>query len=63
MENEPEGIKKIYEAINKKIRSGLQHGFFSYVIKGEVKNGKHHVTLEAGKNYKFTIPSDELKEK
>lgn len=43
------------------IVDGLKHGFFDCSIACETANtGKRHVTIRAGKSYRFTIPEAEL---
>lgn len=55
-------IQKFLGRIKQEILSGLRHGFFEYSVKGEIKNGKRHVTLKAGKNHKFTINPEDIQE-
>lgn len=61
MENKSE-IQKLCERIKLETMSGLKHGFFDFSLTGEIKNGKRHVTLKAGKNHKFTIAPEDIQE-
>lgn len=61
MEDKSES-QKLWERIKQEVISGLRHGFFDYSLTGEVKNGKRHVTLKAGKNHKFTIAPEDIQE-
>ena len=61
LENKSE-IQNLWERIKQEIMSGLQHGFFDFSLTGEIKNGKRHVTLKAGKNHKFTIAPEDIQE-
>ena len=61
LENKSE-IQKLWGRIKQEVTSGLRHGFFDYSLTGEVKNGKRHVTLKAGKNHKFTISPEDIQE-
>ena len=47
--------------LTSELREGLRHGFFRFSVTSEIGHGgKRHVVLEAGKEYKFTIPKEEL---
>lgn len=59
---ERQEIQKLWDRITQEVKSGLRHGFFDYSLTGEVKNGKRHVTLKAGKNHKFTIAPEDIQE-
>lgn len=61
MESKTE-VQKLLERMKQEIMSGLRHGFFDFSLTGEFKQGKHHVTLKAGKNHKFTIAPEDIQE-
>lgn len=61
MEDKSE-LQKLWERINLETMSGLKHGFFDFSLTGEIKNGKRHVMLKAGKNHKFTIAPEDIQE-
>ena len=61
MENKSE-IQELWRRIKQEVISGLRHGFFDYSLTGEVKNGKRHVTLKAGKNHRFKIEPEDMKD-
>ncbi len=49
--------------IHMEIVGGLQHGFFSFKVTGEIINGKKRkVIVEAGKKYQFVIPEEDVAE-
>lgn len=54
-------LEPVYERLNKEILSGVQHGFFEFLVCGEIKNGKQNITLKAGKSYRYVIPLDNKK--
>ena len=55
-------LQKLWERMKQETMSGLKHGFFDYSLTGEIKNGKRHVTLKAGRNHKFTIAPEDIQE-
>lgn len=61
MENKSE-LQELWERMRLETMSGLKHGFFNFSLTGEIKNGKRHVTLKAGKNHKFTISLEDIQE-
>lgn len=61
MEDKSE-LHKLWERMKQETLSGLKHGFFDFSLTGEIKNGKRHVTLKAGKNHKFTIAPEDIQE-
>jgi hypothetical protein len=42
------------------IDDGLRHGYFDFALTCEITgNGRRRLTLRAGKNYQFLIPTDD----
>ena len=61
MENGSE-LKKLLLRVKQEILAGLRHGFFDFSLIGETKNGNRHVTLKVGKNHKFTISPEDMRD-
>ena len=54
-------IDQAKERLIREIEDGLRHGFFDFAVAGEMVNGKkRRMTIKAGKNYRFTIPEEEI---
>lgn len=62
MENQRD-LHRLLAHMHREIVSGLHHGFFEYSLIGEIKNGKRHVILKAGKTYKFTLLLEDIRER
>jgi hypothetical protein len=54
-------LEKALAKLVDEVCRGLQHGFFEYVVLGEiVRGGQRRLTIKAGKSYQFTISEDEI---
>ena len=50
------------DKLEQEVRDGLRHGFFEYVVSGEIVSGqKRRLTIKAGRSYQFTIRQDDLR--
>jgi len=50
------------EKLEQEVRDGLRHGFFEYVVSGEIVSGqKRRLTIKAGRSYQFTIRQEDLR--
>jgi len=58
--SDPGAIDRALRRVLAEIHAGLRHGYFEYVVTGEViGQGRRRLTLRAGKNYQFVIPIEE----
>ncbi len=56
MVEETSSLKEMLERLWQEIVSGLRHGFFEFSVHCEtLKDKKRHVTLKAGKSFRFVI--------
>jgi hypothetical protein len=60
-ENGGPQVRDALDCLEGLVVDGLKHGFFDYSIACEIKNGgKRNLVIRAGKNYKFTVPAEEV---
>jgi len=56
-------LAKAIAKIEAEVREGVSHGHFDMAISCKVGNsGKRELLVKAGKNHKYLIPEDELKQ-
>lgn len=56
-------LAKAIAKIEAEVREGVSHGHFDMAISCKVANsGKRELLVKAGKNHKYLIPEDELKQ-
>jgi hypothetical protein len=60
---ETSAVAKAVAKIEAEVRDGLNHGHFDLGISCRITNsGKRELVVKAGKNYRFLIPENELKQ-
>jgi hypothetical protein len=56
-------LAKAIAKIEAEVREGVSHGHFDLAISCKIGNsGKRELLVKAGKNHKYLIPEDELKQ-
>ena len=56
-------LTKAIAKIEAEVREGVNHGHFDLAISCKICNsGKRELVVKAGKNHKYLIPEDELKQ-
>lgn len=56
-------LAKAIAKIEDEVREGVSHGHFDLAITCKISNsGKRELLVKAGKNHKYLIPEDELKQ-
>ena len=56
-------LAKAIAKIEAEVREGVSHGHFDMAISCKVGNsGKRELVIKAGKNHRYLIPDDELKQ-
>lgn len=53
-------FNKLLNRMKDEVLLGVQHGFFEYSIGGEIKQGKIHVTMKAGRSHKFIFSPEDI---
>lgn len=56
-------LAKAIAKIEAEVREGVSHGHFDLAISCKIGNsGKRELVIKAGKNHRYLIPDDELKQ-
>lgn len=56
-------LAKAIAKIEVEVREGVSHGHFDLAISCKIGNsGKRELVIKAGKNHRYLIPDDELKQ-
>ncbi len=54
-------LAKAMAKLETELRDGLKHGFFDFTITCRTLNkNDRELVIKAGKNYRYTIPEDEV---